>query len=606
MREKTQFLKKIPRGYASDDTASDVSLLREVCWVCSIAGTVAFIAHIIEGINRPTTVIMLILVASTFGGGIFLKIAPRYYRVFVVLMLFGMGCVLFPIKFFVTGGAATGMTAYFVLALVLDLILLKGKTRVLIFLMTSALIVFCYSSLIWVGFPVAIEVITRKAQFIDHLQAIFVAASLSGTVVLFQARLNARQTEKIRHINDELRRNEIRLKQALEEEASANRIKSEFLSNMSHEMRTPMNAISGMATIGKAAPELERKNYAFSRIDEASSHLLGVINDILDMSKIESGKLVLSPVDFDFRQMIRKAEHLTGFRVKEKKQTFTHVVDRQIPNVVTGDEQRLSQVIVNLLSNAVKFTPEKGKISLEVSLISKTSEEVCLQVTVTDTGIGVTPEQSNRLFHAFEQAENSTSREYGGTGLGLAISKSIVELMGGGIWLESEPGRGSTFAFTVQLRRAANEEALQETVSEEPLEANAFVGHTILLAEDVEINREIVIDVLAPTGLIIDCAENGLEAVEKFRENSERYDLIFMDMQMPKMDGLVATREIRSLDLPKAKSIPIVAMTANVFREDVERCLAGGMNGHIGKPLVFGDVLTVLRKYLEEKDGTLQ
>jgi len=507
--------------------------------------------------------------------------------------------------------------------------------------------------------------------------------------------------------------------------------KSAFLANMSHEIRTPMNAIIGMTTIGKSAQEIGRKDYCLSKIEDASNHLLGVINDILDMSKIEANKFELSPAEFNFEKMLQRVVNVVNFRVEEKHQKFSIHIDRFIPRTVIGDDQRITQVITNLVGNAIKFTPEGGAIGLDTRMLAEDHDFCTIQVSVSDTGIGITAEQQERVFSSFEQAESSTTRKYGGTGLGLAISKSIVEMMGGRIWVESEPGKGSTFAFTIQIQRgaqkkqgllapdvkldnvrimvvdddkdileyfteiahefnvhcdtaASGQEALEivkqkghyhiyfvdwkmpgmdgiqmvsalqsynepaksvvimitaaewtvvETEAKKagvykflskPLFPSAiadvineslgidhkkieeaqtnieglFAGRRILLVEDVEINREIVLALLEPTQMKVDCAENGVEAVRMFAEAPGKYDMIFMDIQMPEMDGYDATRRIRALKHSYAKTIPIVAMTANVFREDIERCLEAGMNSHIGKPLDFHEVLEKLNTYL--------
>ncbi|MDR1915229.1 MAG: response regulator [Synergistaceae bacterium] len=521
------------------------------------------------------------------------------------------------------------------------------------------------------------------------------------------------------------------LRGSIEEAHAASRAKSNFLSNMSHEMRTPMNAIIGMTTIAKSSSDIERKNYCLNKIEGASTHLLGVINDILDMSKIEANKFELSPAEFNFEKMLLRVANIINFRVDEKHQNFTVHIDKMIPHNLIGDDQRLSQVITNLLGNAVKFTPEGGTISLETRFVNEDDGVCTIQIEVIDTGIGISKEQQRRLFTSFEQAESSTARKFGGTGLGLAISKRIVELMGGEIWIKSELGKGATFAFTIQTGRgverphdilnpgmdwkniralvvddmpevrdylreimngfgmtcdvassgeeavellemrdaydicfvdwrmpgmdgielsriikgkadnksvvimisAAEWSAIEEKARSvgvdkflpkpifpssiadcinECLGATAppesgggrtgaidcFEGYCVLLAEDVEINREIVSSLIEPTMLKIDYAENGLEAVKMFSAAPDKYDMIFMDVQMPEMDGYEASRRIRSLDIPRAKEIPIVAMTANVFREDIERCLESGMNAHVGKPLSLDDVLEKLREYL--------
>jgi signal transduction histidine kinase/DNA-binding response OmpR family regulator len=525
------------------------------------------------------------------------------------------------------------------------------------------------------------------------------------------------------------------LAHAQSEAESASRAKSEFLSNMSHEIRTPMNAIIGMTTIGKSAANLDRKDYAFEKIGDASTHLLGVINDILDMSKIEANKLELSYGEFIFEKVLKKVVDVNNFRIDEKRQNLSVRIDRAIPRVLVGDDQRLTQVITNLVSNAVKFTPEGGDIAIDARLAADTDGLCTVQIAVSDTGIGISEEEQTRLFKSFQQAEAGTARKFGGTGLGLAISKRIVEMMGGRIWVDSAAGKGSTFTFTVEARRGSHEnqsllppgvswenmhilivddepdlleyfsqlmdefgvkcdtapggreafEALERngeayydicfvdwrmpdidgmeltrrikakgrgksvvimisstdwSIIEEdgrragvdkflskPLFPSAiadcineclgiagsqqnaeetefgesnddFSGKCVLLAEDVEINREIVVALLEPTNLKIVCAENGAAALRLFEANPELYDVIFMDVQMPEMDGYEASKRIRALDAPQAARVPIIAMTANVFREDVEKCIEAGMDAHLGKPLDIGEVLSILRKYL--------
>ena len=390
-------------------------------------------------------------------------------------------------------------------------------------------------------------------------------------------------------------------KQQAEAEA-ASVAKSSFLSAMSHEMRTPMNAIIGMVSIGKNSEELERKNYALNKIEEASKHLLGVINDVLDMSKIEANKLELSHVSFDLTQSLKKAVSLVQFNMEEKNLKFIMNIADNTPSFLFGDDQRLTQVITNLLSNAVKFTPKDGDVSLDVSLADDTNGICEMRFEVADSGIGIDPQQHEKIFHPFEQAESGITRKFGGTGLGLVITKSIIELMNGKIWVVSNLGTGARFIFTVKLPRdekysgvhpaaASNESTLDET-------EGSFSGKRLLIAEDIEINREILISLLEGTGLIIETAENGKEAIDKITEDPERYDLVFMDMQMPVMDGLEATRKIREITCGREKRLPIIAMTANVFQEDIDKCREAGMDDHVGKPLDIANVFEKLREYL--------
>ena len=375
------------------------------------------------------------------------------------------------------------------------------------------------------------------------------------------------------------------------------RAKSSFLAMMSHEMRTPMNAITGMTNIAKSARDIEKKDYALGKIEDAANHLLGVINDILDMSKIEADKLELNPRAFDFEKLLKKVADIMNFRAVEKHQEFEVNIDEKIPKKLICDDQRLAQILTNLLSNAVKFTPEYGAITVSSKLLRDNGDVCIIQFDVSDTGVGISGEQQTRIFKPFEQAENTTTRKYGGTGLGLALTKRIVELMGGDISVSSELGKGSTFTFTAVFEKlgVGAEKILSDESQADESENADFSAYRVLLADDVEINREIVSALLEPTGLNIECAENGVQAFKMFEAAPDKYDMIFMDVQMPEMDGYEATRKIRALNIEKAKTVPIIAMTANVFKEDVDNCLKAGMNGHIGKPI---DQKTVFEKII--------
>ena len=391
--------------------------------------------------------------------------------------------------------------------------------------------------------------------------------------------------------------------EAKERMEQASYAKSNFLSSMSHEIRTPLNAIIGMTTIATQSPDPERKDYCLAKISGASTLLLGIINDILDMSKIEEGKFELSSIEFEFSAMLHRVVNIFEFRINEKKQELVVNMDPLIPRRIITDEQRLAQVITNLISNAIKFTPDEGKISITANRIDN-REDLCtcvLEISVTDTGIGISAEEQKKLFKSFVQVDSSISRKYGGTGLGLAISKTIVEMMKGDIRIESELGHGSKFIFTVnaEVPKQTTGQVKDDTQAAPETTVKDYSGKRILLAEDVEINREIVIAILGDFNLEIIEAEDGQHAFHKFAANPEKFDLIFMDIHMPGVNGYDATKLIRSLDHPSAKKIPIIAMTANVFKEDIERCLEAGMNGHIGKPLDFNDVVAVLKEYLE-------
>jgi PAS domain S-box-containing protein len=392
-----------------------------------------------------------------------------------------------------------------------------------------------------------------------------------------------------------------RTKKHLEQASMA---KSNFLANMSHEIRTPLNAIIGMTAIATGSPDLSRKDYCLEKIHGASTQLLGIINDILDMSKIEEGKFELSNTEFDLSIMLQRVLNLFEFRLSEKNQHFNLKIDSSTPLRIIADEQRLAQVITNLIGNSIKFTPNEGTIGFEVKRFDGGGDgKVCvLELRVTDTGIGISEEQQGKLFQSFVQIDSSISRKFGGTGLGLAISKKIVEMMQGNIRVESRVGHGSTFIFTIkaELPQQAEKGSVSGYNAGDNIDAvmKACAGKRILLAEDVEINREIVITLLEDFRLEIVEAEDGQQAFDKFTADPEKFDLIFMDIHMPGIDGYESTRLIRSFDHPRAKTVPIIAMTANVFKEDIDRCLAAGMNEHIGKPLNYNELMAVLKKHL--------
>ncbi len=392
----------------------------------------------------------------------------------------------------------------------------------------------------------------------------------------------------------EINQQNVELMELKDAAEAASKSKTEFLANMSHEIRTPMNAIIGMTAIARDFKDVEKIYGFLDKLDNASHQLLSIINDVLDMSKIEANKLELYNEEYNFAEMLAACKDMFADKSRQKRQYLSFAVSEDMPEILCGDKLRLSQVIINILSNALKFTPEDGEIKLSVDLVQRESGKARIRISITDSGIGMTPEQISRLFTAFEQADGSISRRFGGTGLGLAISKSIVGLMGGDISVQSAPGMGSTVSFDFVSEVGGASPQPQSVAPREDREARYdFTGYVILLAEDVEINREIILMLMKDSGVTIECAVNGQEAYDLFKAAPQRYDAIYMDLQMPQVDGYTATKMIRALDYPRAKTIPIIAMTANAFAEDVQKCLQAGMNDHISKPI---DIDTLFRK----------
>ncbi len=413
-----------------------------------------------------------------------------------------------------------------------------------------------------------------------------------------EQRVAARTTELSR-TNYELTREAQERKSAENKAKTASRAKSDFLANMSHEIRTPMNAIIGMSSLARKNNRDSKIKGYLDVIYSAGNTLLMIINDILDFSKIEAGMLEMEIIDFSLQSVMANVSSLFNHKARTKNIKFTINIADNVPDRLKGDPLRLGQVIVNLVSNALKFT-DQGEIKLEISRLAKDNNSVTLFVAVTDTGIGLSDEEVSRLFTAFSQADNSTTRQYGGTGLGLAICKQLVQMMKGEIKVTSSQGKGSTFYFTgiFELGAASANIPEEKSSGSPPPEADLH-GALVLLVEDDEINQHVAMGILNDLGIQTEIACNGREAVTAVRQKKYKYDAILMDVQMPKMDGLEATRTIRRD--PDYRKLPIIAMTAHAMKGDREKCIEAGMDDYIAKPIEPDRLYSVLSQWIELK-----
>lgn len=407
-----------------------------------------------------------------------------------------------------------------------------------------------------------------------------------------------------------INKNEINynLVEAKEKALESMKSKSEFLSRMSHEIRTPMNAIMGMTTLSQKSNDLEEIKKNLKILEFSSRQLLQIINDVLDMSKIDANKMQLEMNEFYLRELLEHVAAVMRVGIEEKQQQLQIEIDQAFSRPIFSDRLRISQVLINLLSNANKFTPNGGEIKIVVSSIPVSAQELQVKFEVLDNGIGISADALPVIFDSFEQGDGSITRKYGGTGLGLSISQKLVRLLGGELTAFNREPSGAGFSFTLpaswgtgkfgaDMAVAVGHQSQQNQTADDANQYD-FRGKRILVVEDNEINRMLVAEILRETGILIDEVENGAECLQQLRSKPYKYDMIVMDIQMPVMDGLKATAAIRAMEEQWAQEIPVIALTANAFKEDQEACYAAGMNDYIAKPLEITDLMKKIKKYL--------
>ena len=410
-------------------------------------------------------------------------------------------------------------------------------------------------------------------------------------------------TEIDAEMRESMAKNEA-LAKALSMAEEANIAKTAFLSNMSHEIRTPMNAIIGLDSLALKKDNLDDETREYlEKIGESAHHLLGLINDILDMSRIESGRMTLNIEEFSFSSMLEQINTMVMSQCSDKGLTYECRVINRVDDYYIGDDMKLKEVLINILSNAIKFTEAPGSVIMKIERTAVFEDQTTLRFRIKDTGIGIDPDYLPKIFDSFSQEDSSHTNKYGSTGLGMAISKNLVEMMNGTISVESEKGVGTEFTVTITLKNCEHRVEEQENTEDLSKQAD-LAGRRVLLAEDIEMNAEIMMDLLSLEEIEADHAQNGRIVVEMFENSAPgTYAAILMDVRMPEMDGLEAAAAIRALDREDAKRIPIIALTANAFDEDVQRSLQAGMNAHVSKPVDAEHLIQIMGELVYDAEN---
>ncbi|MDR2258186.1 MAG: response regulator [Treponema sp.] len=556
----------------------------------------AMIARIIEGVSL-TAIIAVAGIIVVIVIAFFICNTYRIYHLGIWAALIVVCDILFPLVFFTNAGADSGMAGYFVLTIVLIFLLLRGWECAVMLFSHILFVISCY--LIQKYHPALVVPFTSDFQkYVDHLQTILVSGLFIGVVIKYQNRIYEEEKNKAE---------------------AATRAKADFLANVSHEIRTPLNAIIGLGEL-ELGKDLEKETYNnLEKIHNSGKVLLSIINDLLDISKIESGRFDLIPVDYETASLINDTVNLNIVRIGSKPVTFHLQIDENLPSALHGDEIRIRQIFNNLLSNAFKYTKE-GNVTLHIRAEKPEDEEpeknIWFICEVKDTGIGIRQEDVGKLFSVYNQVDTRSNRHIEGTGLGLSICKNLVEMMGGSITVESEYGKGSV--FTIRIKQGISNETPIGKKTRENLESFSFSmkkrerrKHTrihmpyarVLVVDDVDTNLDVAKGMMLPYGLTIDCVSSGKEAIRLIREKQITYNAVFMDHMMPEMDGIEAVRIIRhEIDSEYARTVPIIALTANAIIGNDTMFLEKGFQDFLSKPIDMAKLDFCLNRWVRDRE----
>jgi signal transduction histidine kinase/CheY-like chemotaxis protein len=556
----------------------------------------AMIARIIERVSLIAVIAvvgMMVVIIITF----FICNKFRIYHLGIWAALIVVCDVLFPTVFFSTAGSDSGMSGYFVLTIVLIFLLLRGRECVVMLVFHIAIVIGCYLTQRF--YPDLVIPFTSDFQkYVDHIQTILVSGLFIGLVIKYQTRIYEEEKNKAE---------------------AATQAKADFLANVSHEIRTPLNAIIGLGEL-ELGKDLEKETYSnLEKIHSSGKVLLSIINDLLDISKIESGRFDLIPVNYETASLINDTVNLNIVRIGSKPIVFNLQIDENVPSMLHGDEIRIRQILNNLLSNAFKYTKE-GKVTLHIRTEGAQGEgpekKTCLVCEVKDTGIGIRQEDIGKLFSVYNQIDTRSNRHIEGTGLGLSISKNLVEMMDGSITVESLYGMGSV--FTVRMKQGVVSENPIGKQTRENLESFSFSAKKrerrqhnrinmpyarVLVVDDVVTNLDVAKGMMLPYGMTIDCVDSGKDAIRLIREGAAVYDAVFMDHMMPEMDGLEAVRIIRhEIGTGYAKTVPIIALTANAIIGNDKMFLENGFQDFLTKPIDMVKLDACLNRWVRDRE----
>lgn len=595
-------LNKILNALLNEDFSIQQKLMNIVIGTAFVGAFVSFVVTLFIGadVYGALTTVGVLLVLSV---ALYFSIIKRKDSVAALLVIGIADVPLLAIMYFTSGGMMSGMPVWFLLGLAVPFFMLRSN-RLIIPIVSVGIVVFATCILIEDRFAGLVTQLAPEAIASDIIVSIALVALVFGAIFRFQAFVYNKQTAKLKQQDEELRKMMDELQGAMKDLEAANRAKSSFLANMSHEIRTPINAVLGMdEIILRETKESNTEKYA-AGIRSSGQSLLSIINDILDFSKIESGKMEILQGVYDVSSLLNDCYNMVAMRAKEKNLRFVVTNNPDLPKTLYGDEIRIRQVITNLLTNAVKYTKE-GSIVFNMQFERENDKQIVLNISVKDTGKGISEEGINLLFNSFQRVDEIQNKNIEGTGLGLAISKQLVELMNGSIFVESEVGKGST--FTVKIPQVVVSDIPLGDFSQKYMDKNTenkkyeelfqAPEASILVVDDVPINLEVVKGLLKQTQVQMDFATGGEEALGYI--NAKKYDMVLLDHMMPGMDGVETLGELRKI--PNGKDVPVVVLTANALVGAAEEYLKAGFSGYLPKPVRCDALENTLMKFLPKE-----